>query len=236
MLLFCFGLWSLAQDIPGPGDDSDGPPVGSEPTYIPNQSADGDHPGWDDGPAYHDPVPPKLAGVAPHPPLELPAPATATVAGTVGTTGNATAPATATAKRDQRHDIPAGMRYPGRVAPSKQIASGTRSVDWTFLFDGEVHHVHTDIAIDPGDGLRRPAHVSTFDDQGNLLVQYDGTAFLDKDGIAQVDARNSAITGPMADQWSPDSFAIDQYGYMHSLDDQLQTGSGWRTGGPGAKQ
>jgi hypothetical protein len=235
MLLFCFGFWTLAQELPlvadGDGDgDRHARRDAGEPTYLPER-ADGEHgAGNGYGPVYHDLVPPRLASGAP-------APQPVTVERVVGTVGNATAPSTATLDphRSMPRDVPMGMRYPGRVAPAKPLPAGKREVDWTFDFEGEIHHVHTTITVDGGDGLRRPAHVATYDDQGNLLVTYDGTAYLDHDGIAQVDGRNGNVSGPMADQWSPDSFAIDQYGYMHSLDDQLQTGSGWKTGGPTPK-
>jgi len=237
MLLFCGGFWWLAQNLPtiGTEDPNAETAAGHDqveaPDYLPTPSADGDRGNSYDGPVYHDPVPPRISG---RPPVPEPVRIVRTVGTEPGTVGNATAP-NSVRLRTMPPEIPLGMRYPGRVTPSKQIPAGTREVDWTFSFDGEVHHVHTTIAIDDGSGLRRPAHVSTYDDQGNLLVQYDGNAYLDKDGIAEVDGRNSTITGPMADQWSPDSFAIDQYGYMHSLDDQLQTGSGWKTGGPSSK-
>jgi hypothetical protein len=224
LLLFGLGLWSLAQ-ANLPEVDAD-PPPGAEPPPMPGElpvyhdppRADGDRPGWDDD------SPP---GLRPSP-VAPPRPSFLASGSAVGTNANATAPATASARRGPRA-MPMGMRYPGRVAPAKQLPAGRREVDWSFVYQGQTYNVHSAITVDDGDGLRRPAHVSTYDDQGNLLVSYDGTAFLDRDGIAEVDARNAAVSGPMADDWSPDSFAIDQYGYMHSLDDVMQTGSGWKS-------
>ncbi len=122
-----------------------------------------------------------------------------------------------------------GFVQPGRAQPEAPADVGNTTFNWTYVTGGTEYACTTTIAVQPGEGVRRPAQVITSDTQGRVLVTYSGTAFLDADGLLQVDARNAPVSGPWADHWSPDSFAIDSYGYVHSMDDYRRTGDGWLT-------
>jgi hypothetical protein len=104
-------------------------------------------------------------------------------------------------------------------------------VDWDYRLGSQVFHCTTtlDIAAAGPDELRRQATVTTRDQDGRLLVSYPGTAFLDADGALHVDARHAPVSGPWAGSWSPDSFAVDQYGQARTLDDFDRPGGGWAT-------
>ncbi len=123
----------------------------------------------------------------------------------------------------------AGIAAPGRGQPQQPAPVGSTSFNWTYRAGGSEYECTTTISVAPGDGVRREAVVTTSDTQGHLLVSYGGTAFIDADGVTQVDSRNRPVSGPWAGQWSPDSFAIDEYGYVHSMDDFRRTGDGWVT-------
>jgi hypothetical protein len=120
---------------------------------------------------------------------------------------------------------------PGRATPVAPPQSGSVRVDWDYRLGSQTFHCTTTLDIGAGgpDDLRRLATVTTRDQAGNLLVSYSGTAFLDADGALHVDARNAPVSGPWAANWSPDSFAVDQYGQTRTLDDFNRGGGGWAT-------
>lgn len=71
----------------------------------------------------------------------------------------------------------------------------------------------------PGPDGRSRARVETYDRDGNLLVSYAAAAYRDAEGNTQIDARGSAVEGPWADHWSPDSFRIGPDSRVQTVDD-----------------
>lgn len=90
------------------------------------------------------------------------------------------------------------------------------------------------VVIDTSAGLLKPCWIvtlSTMPEQiptargpvtlarGQVVVAYRGQAYHDKDGILHIDARRARLSGIMADNWSPDSFAITPAREVSSRDD-----------------
>lgn len=90
------------------------------------------------------------------------------------------------------------------------------------------------VVIDTSAGLLKPCWIvtlSTMPEQiptargpitlarGQVVVAYRGQAYHDKDGILHIDARRARLSGILADNWSPDSFAITPTGEVSSRDD-----------------
>jgi hypothetical protein len=124
---------------------------------------------------------------------------------------------------------PSGTAGPGRGAPIAPPEPGAVHFDWDYTVGGQTFHCSTTVTIDAGDGVRRGAQVTTTDDRGQLLVSYRGTAFVDAAGQLEIDARQAPVSGPWAGSWSPDSFAVDEYGAVRTLDDFNRGGGGWVT-------
>ena len=105
-----------------------------------------------------------------------------------------------------------GPVAPGRADPVAPTSPFAFEVDWD--------DYRTLIVVEPGRELRRPAWVATrHKGADDLAVAYAGTAFLDARGDLHIDCRGAHISGPMADQWSPDSFAIEDGGHVRIIDD-----------------
>lgn len=90
------------------------------------------------------------------------------------------------------------------------------------------------VVIDTSAGLLKPCWIvtlSTMPEQiptargpitlarGQVVVAYRGQAYYDKDGILHIDARRARLGGIMANNWSPDSFAITPMKEVSSRDD-----------------
>jgi hypothetical protein len=107
----------------------------------------------------------------------------------------------------------AGARpNPGRAVPSLASGSFACEVEWDDYM--------TLIVVEEGVSTRRLAWVATRHREAKeLAVAYAGTAFVDERGDIHIDCRNAFLTGPMADQWSPDSFAIEPGGRVRIIDD-----------------
>ncbi len=122
------------------------------------------------------------------------------------------------------------IRLPGLVAPARGPAElpngivpgrcvGKETVPpcaWRFAWDGYVSVV----VVGDGTGVARPAWVMTYDQEGTYVVGYRARAFKGADGLVHIDARNAIDAGPMAQEWSPDSFAFGPAGEVYSLDDE----------------
>jgi hypothetical protein len=127
--------------------------------------------------------------------------------------------------------IAAGMAAPGRATPVTVAPPGNRTVDWAYQVGpgAPFEQVSSTITVTAaGTNGRAQAAVSTYDQDGNLLVTYPATAFVDAQGITHIDAQGATVSGPLASAWSPDSMAIDQYGYVHTVDDFNRSGNGWQ--------
>ncbi len=107
--------------------------------------------------------------------------------------------------------LPNGMQ-PGRAAGKEAVAPCA----WRFAWDGYVSVV----VVGDGTGVARPAWVLTYDQEGTYVVGYRARAFKGADGMIHIDARNAIDAGPMALEWSPDSFAFGPAGEVYSLDDE----------------
>ena len=109
---------------------------------------------------------------------------------------------------------------PGSPSPlSATPFAPARPAAWIVRWD----HYRTLIVIDASAGRVKPAWVATMTtvaeriptpdgdvalSKGQVLVAYRATAFRDKDGALHIDSRHAFKSGPMADNWVPDSFAI----------------------------
>ena len=76
------------------------------------------------------------------------------------------------------------------------------------------------IVIEPGRARRQRAWVVTLrHEDDELQVAHAGWAFIDARGNIHIDCRGAPTTGPLHDQWSPDSFAIDKAQDIWVIDD-----------------
>ncbi len=107
---------------------------------------------------------------------------------------------------------PTSSVVPGREVPKSSAHEGVIEMVWP--------NYRTLIIITSGTGHLRPAMVLTYQDGGDLAVAYRASAFLDQQGILQIDARNAIITGAQSGGWSPDSFAVYGSGDVFTLDDR----------------
>jgi hypothetical protein len=83
------------------------------------------------------------------------------------------------------------------------------------------------IVISPGGKAKRStAWVVTYDSEGKVAVAYRAMAFKDAAGLVHIDARRAIITGPMAEEWSPDSFAVAPDGIIYAIDDMNRANTG----------
>jgi hypothetical protein len=127
--------------------------------------------------------------------------------------------------------LPAGLVPPGRMPP---VALPEMQAV-TFTWDDSRTMVVIE-APPAGKGLRAPAWVVTYDQKDNVQVGYRATAFLDKEGLLQIDARNAIIVGPRREGWSPDSFAIAPDGAVVTIDDRNDSKTGTVTARVKAKE
>lgn len=102
---------------------------------------------------------------------------------------------------------------PGSADPVKPAPVGELHVVWD---DGN----RSKLEIGAPSGVRNPVTVTTNDADGSLVVSYPATAFVDERGVLHVDARGEPLSGPQAEAYSPDSFAIAGDGTVTTLDDQ----------------
>jgi hypothetical protein len=101
-----------------------------------------------------------------------------------------------------------------RAGRETSVAAAPPAV-YRFVWDD----YNTILAIGEGAGRIRPAWVVTMSGVGGqVAVAYRGNAFRDGGGRIHVDARRVDLGGPMAGQWSPDSFCISG-AWVHTLDD-----------------
>ena len=59
-----------------------------------------------------------------------------------------------------------------------------------------------------------------------LVVAYRAQAYLDATGRVHLDARRAVISGPQADQWSPDSFIFTLPDRVETVDDNASANAG----------
>lgn len=109
---------------------------------------------------------------------------------------------------------------PGSPSPLSAVPfAPAKPAAWIVRWD----HYRTLIVIDASAGRVKPAWVATMTTvaeriptrdgdvvvgKGQVIVAYRATAFRDKDGSLHIDSRHAFKSGPMADNWVPDSFAI----------------------------
>lgn len=91
---------------------------------------------------------------------------------------------------------------PGAEAPVSPAVPCVVEFDWD-------DNYRTLVVVGEGAGMVKPAWVATFEREPvRFIVGYRATAFRDARGRLHVDARRSTDVGPMAKDWSPDSFAF----------------------------
>ncbi|MCS6970903.1 MAG: hypothetical protein RMM29_04085 [Planctomycetota bacterium] len=108
---------------------------------------------------------------------------------------------------------------PGRERPAAPAEPALARFAWD--------EYETLVVVGEGVGLVRPAWVVTWQ-RGELQVGYRATAFRDAAGRLHIDGRQARCVGPLADRWSPDSFAFAD-GAVWTLDD---IGNGHRAATP----
>jgi len=140
--------------------------------------------------------------------------------------------------------VDAAESGPGRAmpaAPAKPMA-----IEFTW------EHYRSVVVIGEGVGQIRPAWVATYEapvavpgltlldpvlglfgyrDSATvpvekLAVAYRAQAFLDAAGRVHLDARLAVISGPQADQWSPDSFIFTLPDKVETVDDNNSANAG----------
>lgn len=111
---------------------------------------------------------------------------------------------------------------------------------------------HSVVVIGDGVGQMRPAWVATYEAPvvvpglsllgpvlglfgyhdadappvEKLVVAYRAQAYLDATGRVHLDARQAVISGPQADQWSPDSFIFTLPNKVETVDDNNSANEG----------
>ncbi len=83
----------------------------------------------------------------------------------------------------------------------------------------------------PGQGLVTPllglfGYQQSAEDAEKLVVAYRAQAYLDATGRVHLDARRAVISGPQADQWSPDSFVFTLPDLVETVDDNASANAG----------
>jgi hypothetical protein len=111
------------------------------------------------------------------------------------------------------------------VIPARSQAVG-RPPAVAIRFDWDDYQTLVVVGPDVGKAHRTSAWVVTYTPEGKVTVAYRAAAFRDAAGLIHIDARRAIITGPMADDWSPDSFAIAPDGTVYAIDDQNRTNTG----------
>jgi hypothetical protein len=105
---------------------------------------------------------------------------------------------------------------PGRAS----VAGATTAQAWTVRWDT----YRTWIVVGPAAGRTAPAWIVTWNvdtpEVTGLAVAYRATAYVGEDGWIHCDAREARIAGPLANNWSSDSFAIHPDGRVRTIDDQ----------------
>ncbi|GDY11555.1 hypothetical protein LBMAG53_04320 [Planctomycetota bacterium] len=103
--------------------------------------------------------------------------------------------------------VPAGQAQAAAGQPGRAIPAGAAPIAaWTIRWDD----YRTILVSAPGAGRIGPGWVLTYhlDPLKGLAVAYRAKVFRDANGAVHFDAREARIVGPMANQWSPDSFSV----------------------------
>lgn len=123
-------------------------------------------------------------------------------------------------------EVGEAVEPPPIAAPHAPARPGAMILRWD--------RYRTLVVIDSSAGLLKPCWVvtlSTMPEQiptargpitlarGQVVVAYRAQAYYDKDGILHIDARRARLSGIMANNWSPDSFAISPTKEVSSRDD-----------------
>lgn len=120
---------------------------------------------------------------------------------------------------------------PGGPSPLSAVPfAAAKPSAWIIRWD----RYRTLIVIDASAGRVKPAWVATMTmvaeriptadgevvlGKGQVVVAYRASAYRDKDGALHIDSRHAFKSGPMADNWSPDSFAIGADRMVSAQDD-----------------
>lgn len=111
------------------------------------------------------------------------------------------------------------------VVPARSQAVGPAlAMAWRFDWDD----YQTLVVVSPtgGKARRSTAWVVTYDGEGKVAVAYRAIAFRDAAGLVHIDARRAIVSGPMASDWSPDSFAFSPDGTVYAIDDYHRANTG----------
>jgi len=115
--------------------------------------------------------------------------------------------------------LPAQGLIPARSQPDGPAPV----VAWRFNWDT----YQSLVVVSPaGKSRRSTAWVVTYDHDGSVVVAYRAVAFTDVQGVVHIDARRALVSGPMADDWSPDSFAFTADGMVSTIDDYHRANTG----------
>ncbi len=111
------------------------------------------------------------------------------------------------------------------VIPARSQAIGpAQAMAWRFDWDD----YQTLVVVSPhgGKARRSTAWVVTYDREGKVSVAYRAVAFRDAAGLIHIDARRAIVSGPLANEWSPDSFAFAPDGTVYAIDDYNRANTG----------
>lgn len=90
---------------------------------------------------------------------------------------------------------------PGAEQPASPAEACVVEFDWD--------EYRTLVVVGEGAGIVKPAWVATYErDPRRFIVGYRATAYRDARGRLHINARRATDVGPMAKDWSPDSFAF----------------------------
>jgi hypothetical protein len=115
-------------------------------------------------------------------------------------------------------EVGEAVEPPAIAAPHAPARPGAMILRWD--------RYRTLVVVDSSAGLLKPCWVVTLSTMPEQIPTARGPvtlaraqAYYDKDGILHIDARRARLSGIMASNWSPDSFAISPTKEVSSRDD-----------------
>jgi hypothetical protein len=122
-------------------------------------------------------------------------------------------------------EAPAPAAEPPAADSAPSRASASLTIAWE---DPDGRSYRSEIALQPDAAAPESATVVTRDHaSGQELVRYRARARRDTAGVLTIDGDGAPVSGPMAAEWSPDSFTIAADGRVGTRDAQGNPGIGW---------
>jgi len=120
---------------------------------------------------------------------------------------------------------PAPAQPPRPAAPVPTAVTAALIIDWQ---DPNGQMYRSDITLTPDAKAPTAASIITRDrSSGHELVRYHAKATRLASGTLIIDGEGAAVSGPLASDWSADSFTIAPDGEVMTRDANSSPGQGW---------